>query len=244
MGNCNCKCVKRVALCAVLLAAVAAAVVFSRGRGKADAAPPPAAEEEPEPVSFEERAQRKIDERMNDGEYVGGLNALAAAQGELARRREAAQREFADWRSKFVEGSVEARELVKKFAALGDADSAEAADLRARLQSLIDADAVGARLQGVIAEIDAEAERARAAAAEMIGARIHRQAGEGMKAEQAEAEAARRRRIASGELAPATNSGAIRRPPAGGREISPRGSGWWTNGVPAAAAVPAPAPAE
>jgi len=243
MGNCKCKCVKGVALCAVLLAVVAAAVVFSRGRRKADVVPPPAADEA-EAVSFEERERKKIDERMADGEYVGGLNALASAQGELSRRREAAQREFADWRNKFVEANAEARELVRKFAALGDADSAEADDLRARLNALIDADAVGARLRGLIDEIDAEAEKARAAAAELIGARIHRQAGEGMKAEQAEADAARRRRIASGELAPATNSGAIRRPPEGGREISPRASGWWTNDAPAAAARPAPAPAE
>lgn len=138
---------------------------------------PAVVEPPPKPFDATDYTQRLAAERMEDKEYMAGLQGYQKRQTEAAVRRSALVAEYNEWRKGFMATNEEVRALLASEAAVAT-NAVAAAALRDKVEAIIAKDPDGAAFIARRDAIDAEIGELQGEIRAYIGDRIRRQVAE------------------------------------------------------------------
>lgn len=138
---------------------------------------PAVVEPPPKPFDATDYTQRLADERMEDKEYMAGLQGYQKRQTEAAVRRSALVAEYNEWRKGFMATNEEVRALLTSEAAVAT-NAVAAASLRDKVEAIIAKDPDGAAFIARRDAIDADIQALQGEIKAYIGDRIRRQVAE------------------------------------------------------------------
>lgn len=138
---------------------------------------PAVVEPPPKPFDATDYTQRLADERMEDKEYMAGLQGYQKRQTEAAVRRSALVAEYNEWRKGFMATNEEVRALLTSEAAVAT-NAVAAAALRDKVEAIIAKDPDGAAFIARRDAIDADIQALQGEIKAYIGDRIRRQVAE------------------------------------------------------------------